>query len=230
MMHVIVTETAKEAWGGLERFHRTQDMASQLWLKQKFASFKYTATDMKTHVTQIEQIVMEMTSAGCAPSEDDVCATILRSLPSSYESLVQAFRMSVMQFTFSDLVSKIIAEELRQKDASGEMEETALCVRQSRVKGKFGEETSSQCKKDVNVRCYKCGRRGHLRANAGRRRAKMRKKTRSFSATIVVNADTAHATDGRRRVKMVKKKMAKETIVTQMWRIQCRREERAKTG
>ena len=78
LMHVIDGASARDAWGSLARFHQTQDMASRLWLKEKFASFKYTATNMSAHVSELERLVLEMNGANCAPSQDDVCGTMLR--------------------------------------------------------------------------------------------------------------------------------------------------------
>ncbi|KAG6610908.1 Retrovirus-related Pol polyprotein from transposon TNT 1-94 [Phytophthora cinnamomi] len=126
LMHVVTSKTAKEAWDTLKTFHKTQDMANRLWLKEKFSAFKFTASSVSNHVTELEKLVMDMKNAGCEPSEEDVCATMLRSLPSSYESLVQAFRMSVSDFKLADLVSKLIAEEVRQKDSTRVEEATAL--------------------------------------------------------------------------------------------------------
>lgn len=137
-------------------------MASRLWLKEKFASFKYTATDMSAHVMELERLVLEMNGAECRPSEEDVCATMLRSLPASYESLVQAFRMSVTTFSFRHLVSKLIAEDLRQKDSSRIEKETALHAGKRQDKSKFVKKIDSQRKKGSNVQCFKCGKRGHF--------------------------------------------------------------------
>ena len=53
LMHVITTISAREAWGALAQVHRTQDMASRLRLKEKFATFKYTAPDMSAHVLEL---------------------------------------------------------------------------------------------------------------------------------------------------------------------------------
>ena len=80
-------------------------------------------------MTELEDLVMKMNSANCGPSEEDVCAVMLRSLPASYESLVQAFRMSVSSFNFSDLVSKLIAEEVRHKNTARVKEATVLYTR-----------------------------------------------------------------------------------------------------
>ena len=161
LMHVVRTDNARDAWIALARVHRTHDMASRLWLKEKFASFKYTAKDMSAHVMELEELVLKMNGAECGPSEEDVCATLLRSLPASYESLVQAFRMSVTEFSFKDLVSKLIAEEVRKQDSCRIEEATALHVGKGRAKNKFSKSRGGQHKKGANVQCFNCGKRGH---------------------------------------------------------------------
>ncbi|CEG37846.1 copia protein (gagintpol protein) [Plasmopara halstedii] len=113
LMQPLLTKPGQH-WRG---FYRTQDMASRIWLKEKFASFKYTAKDMSAHVMELEQLVLQMRSAYCEPNEEDVCATMLRSLSAAYESLVQVYRMNVTQFSFSNLVSKLIAEEVRKQES-----------------------------------------------------------------------------------------------------------------
>ena len=69
LMHVIGSENARDAWGKLAMFHRSRDMASRLWLKEKFSSFKYTASNMSGHVMELEELVLKMNSAICNPDE-----------------------------------------------------------------------------------------------------------------------------------------------------------------
>lgn len=38
--------SAREAWGRFAKLNHTQDTANQLWLKEKFSSFKYTASSI----------------------------------------------------------------------------------------------------------------------------------------------------------------------------------------
>uniref|UniRef100_H3GFU7 Uncharacterized protein n=1 Tax=Phytophthora ramorum TaxID=164328 RepID=H3GFU7_PHYRM len=49
LMHVVTSTTAKEAWDTLKKFHKTQDMANRLWLKEKFSAFKFTASSVGKH-------------------------------------------------------------------------------------------------------------------------------------------------------------------------------------
>ena len=93
-------------------------MSNLLWLKEKFASFKYASSIMSGHVMELYDLVMKLRRANCVASEEYVCAVLLRSLPSIFDSLVQAFRMSVIRFSFSDVVRELIAEEVCQKEAA----------------------------------------------------------------------------------------------------------------
>ncbi|OWY91031.1 RxLR effector protein, partial [Phytophthora megakarya] len=158
LMHVVTAESAKEAWDKLEAVHKAQDMANRLWLKEKFSSFKYMASSIGEHVTELERLVLEMTNASCKPSDEDVCSTLLRSLPACYESMAQAFRMSTTELKLTDLVGKLIAEEVRQKDSTRIEEATALLA---------GEGNARQSKKQrggrkkVSGACFNCGKMGH---------------------------------------------------------------------
>uniref|UniRef100_A0AAV1TW59 Uncharacterized protein n=1 Tax=Peronospora matthiolae TaxID=2874970 RepID=A0AAV1TW59_9STRA len=70
---------------------------------------------MSGHVMELKDLAMEKKGANCGLSEEDMCAVLLRSLPSIFESLVQAFWMSVAGFSSSDLLGKLIADEVRQR-------------------------------------------------------------------------------------------------------------------
>uniref|UniRef100_A0AAV1U5U5 CCHC-type domain-containing protein n=1 Tax=Peronospora matthiolae TaxID=2874970 RepID=A0AAV1U5U5_9STRA len=160
LMHFIDSDTAREAWGHLARFHHSHDMANRLWLKEKFASFKYAASSMSGHVMELEDHVMKMKRANCGESEEDVCAVLLRSLPSSSESLVQVFRTSVVYFSFSDLVSKLFAEEVRQKEAAQVEDATALYTAKRRGMH-YPKKQQERRAKGPSGTCYDCGKVGH---------------------------------------------------------------------
>ena len=161
LMHVITTSSALKAWVALVQVHRTQDMASRLWLQEIFPTFKCTAPDMSAHVLELERLMLDMNGVSCGPSEEDTCATLLQILPAQYESFVQAFRMSVTQFSFKDLVSKLNAEEVRKKDLTRVEDETALHVGKPHEKKTFTERSGGQRKTGSSVQCYNCGKRGH---------------------------------------------------------------------
>ena len=114
ILHVYDFTTPEEVWKKLKSIHEGKNVASRMWLKEKFSSFRYTSTSMEKHIEELESLTLSMASAGCKPDEDDVCIVLLRSLPAKYESLVQAYRMNVVKISFSDIVNRLIAEDIRQ--------------------------------------------------------------------------------------------------------------------
>ena len=168
-------------------------MASRLWLKEKFASFKYTASSISGHVMELEDLVLKMQSANCGPSEEDICAVLLRSLPPSYESLVQAFRMAATSVHFSDLVSKLIAEEVRQGDSERIEDATALYTGKKSGKQFPKKQQGRRSKKPIGA-CFNCGKVGHYardcRSSRGQRDTAIDQSNVAFTASEGLSSDS----------------------------------------
>ena len=56
VLRVITTVTATEAWNTLQRLKESKDMASRMCLKEKFSTFRYTASSMEKHFEELESI------------------------------------------------------------------------------------------------------------------------------------------------------------------------------
>ena len=69
--------------------------------------------------------------------------------------------MSFTQFSFKDLVSKLIAEEVRKKDSSRIEDERALHVGKRHEKKCVNKRGGGQQKTGSSVQCFNCGKRGH---------------------------------------------------------------------
>nr|CCA27078.1 PREDICTED: similar to Copia protein (Gagintpol protein) putative [Albugo laibachii Nc14] len=109
---------------------------------------------------ELERLVMEMRYTKCETSEEDTCATMLQSLPALYEGLIQAFTMTAVQFRFSDLVSKLLAEEVRQNESSRIEETTAMFVNKKKNKRIATMQNEGRQEGFLGA-CFKCERIGH---------------------------------------------------------------------
>ena len=107
LLHIISASTAAEALKKLADYHKNKDVASKLLLKEQLATFKYNSANMTEHVSRLEQLKMQLISSGSVTDDEDICATLLRSLPSSYEGLVQAMRLSMYKWTLPDVVNRV---------------------------------------------------------------------------------------------------------------------------
>ncbi|CEG48793.1 uncharacterized protein PHALS_06594 [Plasmopara halstedii] len=92
---------------------------------------------MEVHVGDLEApLVMRLDSAGCAVAQEDFCATLLRSLSSSYDGRMQAYRMSADKLIFSDIVNRVFEEEARQHELGIKEGRTAMLAGLAKNKNK----------------------------------------------------------------------------------------------
>ncbi|CEG38607.1 FOG: Transposon-encoded proteins with TYA, reverse transcriptase, integrase domains in various combinations [Plasmopara halstedii] len=155
LQHVISAGSAAEVWMMLRRIHEGQDVANRLWLREKYATFTYGGDSMEVHVGNLEALLIHLDSAGCAVAQEHFCAALLRSLPSSYDGLMEAYRMSADKFIFPDIVNRVFAEEARQHELGIKEERTAILAGLAKKKNKVK-------KKGV---CWRCGSVGHYQRN-----------------------------------------------------------------
>ena len=164
ILHVMTATSPQEVWMVLQKIHANKDIASKMWLKEKFMTFRYNSPSMEKHIEELESLVMSMSGAGCKPDEDDICMVLLRSLPAKYESLVQAHRMSVTTLSFGDIVNRLISEDIRQMESATIEVETAM---QAKFKGKKFKKKFDPVKRTSkdkkNVICYNCNKPGHYK-------------------------------------------------------------------
>jgi hypothetical protein len=176
IVHVMNAKSAAAVWKTLEGMNKANDISTKLWLKEKYATFRYSSDSMEKHIEALERLILDMKSAECVPDEDDICATMLRSLPSSYDMMVQAIRMSMVRMTYTELIMKIKSEAVRQKDQEEVQEQTAMFAKNKKFKGK----KSKKDKKDVQ--CYNCGKMGHYKNECRSKKKSSEDKDESYVA------------------------------------------------
>ncbi len=93
--------------------HHTSSISSKLSIKEMFNTFCYQSTNMKENLIRFHYIVVQLNAARCSVSESDLVVRLLQSLPSEYDPLVQAIRLSVNELTLRRLIGAIQGEALR---------------------------------------------------------------------------------------------------------------------
>ena len=125
------------------------DISRRMQLKENDATFKFTSTSAQEHISKLEMLILDMESAGCRPDEEDLSLTLLRSLPSKYDNMVQAIRMSELKLNFLNIVGKILSEEIRSKGAECSSEQIAM---QARWTKKDHADTRTKTKKGPGMK------------------------------------------------------------------------------
>ncbi len=188
LVHVMKCKTAKDVWQALEAMNQQKDMSTKMWLKQKYATFRFNSDCLAKHLEELEKLLLEMQSADCMPEEEDICATLLRSLPSQYDMLVQAVRMSMQNVAYSALVMKIKSEEIRLRDQEERQEQTAMFAK----KKHYGAKKDKKDKKQV--KCFGCGKMGHFKSECRAKKSPNEDKSESH---VAFNANVKRSSEDR---------------------------------
>ena len=169
LLHVVHSKSAKQAWITLANLNNTDDMSTKMYLKERFSSFKYESGTMKELLQKFEELLVEMVVAKCTPEESDVVACLLRSLPSEYDALVQALRLSIVAVTKEAATRIIKNESVRMTTNLGST--GAVALTSAAAKPRFEKKPKAQ------VKCYNCGKKGHFKYECRSPRKRMRKMT-----------------------------------------------------
>ena len=181
LLHVVHTKSAKQAWIMLASINDTQDMSTKMFLKEKFSAFKFESGTMKEHLQKYEELLVEMTVAGCAPEESDVVACLLRSLPSGYDALVQALRLSTVTVTKIIATRIIKNESVRMSTNPGST--GAVALTSAPEKPKFEKKSKAQ------MTCYNCGKKGHLKYECRSPKKEMKENEYGDSSYVALNTE-----------------------------------------
>jgi gag-polypeptide of LTR copia-type/Zinc knuckle len=133
-----------------------------------------------THLETLVRMQEQLAGMNAGLTDDDRVTVILGSLPKSYRSLINTITMSAAhakaKLEPDQVVSTLIDEferltiEARQLKAS----ENALATAKGRGKPQAHGSTSNTTKTDVE--CWKCGKKGHMKADCRSKAKKKEKK------------------------------------------------------
>jgi hypothetical protein len=114
LINVISFEWTRKVWVALAVIHHTL-ISCKLKVKEMFNTFNYESTNTKKHLSKFQHIVVKLHAAGCTVCESNLVARLLQSIPSDYDPLVQAIRLSVNEVTLRRLIGAIQGEALRME-------------------------------------------------------------------------------------------------------------------
>ena len=163
IIRVMDCETAFEVWAKIARSNRRNNLDHQMRVRDKLNGIKLKSGNIKSHIEEMDKLVMELKVSGINMTEPEICAILLKSLTKEYEPFVQACRLSPMAWELNVIKEKVLAESERLADTFEESESTALEAHfRTRNKKKF-------IKDKRNIKCFKCGKKGHYKSECTRK-------------------------------------------------------------
>lgn len=160
LQHVRSCKTTKEAWGSLKEFHEKDSPGSRVRILRTIMNQRIDENgDIEQHVNKLNELFQKLLAHGDEiRPEFLMSATLLGSLPSSYDSLITALEARREdELTSSFVRSKIVDEYRRRKernDSGGDS--TALKVSTN----KNGQNNNNNRLKT----CVFCKKKGHIRS------------------------------------------------------------------
>lgn len=155
IQHVRNAKNAKEAWMALKNFHEINTPGNKVRVLREIMRQRADEnTDMELHVNHMNELCQQLLALDSELKPEFIMsATLLGSLPSSYDPLITALEARSDGELTSTLVRSKIIEEFRrrkERDNGGQNESSALKI------------TNTGAQKKV-VTCYFCKRNGHRR-------------------------------------------------------------------
>lgn len=142
------SKTAKEAWTALQNHHQKVSLTSKVSLLKRICDKRFTeGEDMAEHVFALEELFSSLANAGQQLEENLMVAMILRSLPSTYDTLTTALESRSDDDLTLELVKRKLLDEAAKRQGPGT--DSAMKVGQNSRKKK-------------TVVCHYCKKPGHI--------------------------------------------------------------------
>jgi transposase InsO family protein len=159
LIHIRNATTSKEAWTSLQDYHEKSTANSKVRLMKTIMRLRLEeGGDMEAHLGRINELFQQMVDLNIEMKPEDwKSATMLGSLPESYDTLITALESrKESELTSAVVQSKLIDEYKRRKDRNGIVDGEA-----SALKVTHKHKKASNHKKKEKL-CYRCGGPGHF--------------------------------------------------------------------
>ena len=111
--------TAKEAWSKLQSHYEVKSQANKLFLRKKYFTMSMGVDDsMSEHINKMKELARQVEAVDASITEGDQVATLLCSLPESYNSLIIALESFADDLKLEFVTARLLHEEHKRKENS----------------------------------------------------------------------------------------------------------------
>ena len=181
--------TAKEAWLKFESHYKVKSLANKLFLRKKYFTMSMGVDDsMSEHINKMKELASQLEAVGASITEDDQVATLLCSLPESYNSLITALESRADDLTLEFVTARLLHEEHKRKETSSTSDtgEKALLSKHDRTNQK-------SFKPKRKGKCHNCGIPRHWARECRKPKKEKPKEGKEKQDGASYHASTEHA-------------------------------------
>ena len=143
---------------------------------------------MSEHINKMKELASQLEAVGASITEDDQVATLLYSLPESYNSLITALESRADDLTLEFVTARLLHEEHKRKQNSltSDTGEKALLSKHDRTNQK-------SFKPKRKGKCHNCGIPGHWARECRKPKKEKPKEGKEKQDGASYHASTEHA-------------------------------------
>lgn len=182
ILEMIKTKTtAKEIMNVLNTTYHKKGISTQVQMQRKLRSLKYVeGTALNIFLTEFEQTVYELKSAGGKMEESEIVLQLLSSIPESFQAVTTAIDIMFCQdeskITLDFVKNKLLIEESRQSKSQEEIVGNEATFLSSKKKwNKNFSKKENERKNFFSFKCHGYGVVGHKKYNCPKNQRKIEK-------------------------------------------------------
>ncbi|KAL5772607.1 hypothetical protein ACOSQ2_012531 [Xanthoceras sorbifolium] len=207
-------KTTKEIWDHLTKLYEAKSLHNKIFLKRKLYTLRMSeSTSVTEHINTLNTLFSQLTSLGHKIEPNERAELLLQSLPDSYDQLIINLTNNILTdyLVFDDIAAAILEEENRRKNKEDRLANSqqaeALTVMRGRSTecGPSGSQNQgrSKSRSKKSMKCYNCGKRGHLKKDCWNLNKKNSSPQRNISSTSydgnALCCEAATTYEGRKR-------------------------------
>lgn len=174
LSYVMDKTTAKGMYDALISMFQRKSIASQLVLRRRLLTLKFSGNDINEHFVEFDKLVRELKLAGGNLAEIDIVVNLLLTLPKNYDALVISLEgMEETKLTLDYVKSRLLDEFAKRNGGS--------------THSKL-DSGSAMHTKNPDIVCFSCGEKGHIKSRCFKNK---KGKKRNFQAKKNSNANCA---------------------------------------
>eukprot|EP00253_Pinus_taeda_P033691 PITA_33691 len=187
-------------WTKLEKLYMTKSLTNRILLKRQLYGLRMKEdTSIADHLNAFNTLLVQLQSIEVKVPSEDKAITLLCSLPESWDHFVTSISLSSSEtIEFDGVIASLLSEEIRRRSHSETSTSEAMMVRgrsKERRPRKLSDSRSKSKGKKSKLKCWFCGRSGHLKKDC-RKRQQQASKAGSSTEKKEANTTDTGSTSG----------------------------------